>query len=250
MAPRPSVLVILVATIPFSRSAHLYDAIHGHRRDYEAQADAIAAWIHERNNRASSLLDVACGTGLHLSHLRRVFDVAGVDISDAMIAIARTRNPGIAFQRDDMRTFQFGRHFDAVICMFSSITYAGSVDHLNETLRNFASHLNPSGVCIVEPYKPLSAWRDHGRRGLRTAEVSDLTVALVDRAVRAGRHVRREIAYAVATADAVEVIREDHQFALFTRPEYEQAFTAAGFNVTFDVDGFDPTRGMYVGTLP
>lgn len=235
--------------MPFSQSAHCYDAIYGPARDYRSQAAAIARMVRDRYPRARSLLDVACGTGLHLSHLSARFEVAGVDVSQAMVDLARKRNPGVPVECADMRSFQLGRRFDAVICLFSSITYAGTVAGLDQTLRTFAAHLNPGGVCIVEPYLPPTAWVD-GVLGMRTGSQPGLAVAMVDRAVRDGRRVRREIGYSVSTHDAVDLINEVHEFMLFTRDEYAEAFRRAGFAVSFDEPGFDPARGLYVGTLP
>ncbi|MEV6056930.1 class I SAM-dependent methyltransferase [Streptomyces sp. NPDC052107] len=235
--------------MPFSQSAHLYDAIYGKERDYASQAAAIADWILRRNGEASSLLDVACGTGLHLSHLGDRFQAAGVDVSQAMVGQAQKRNPAARIERGDMRSFRLGCRFDAVTCMFSSITYTGTVDGLNQTLKNFADHLNPGGVCIVEPYLTPQSWDDAHGPGLRTARNEEFTVALVDRAVRNGRDIQREIAYAVASADATHLFREMHEFRLFTSEEYTAAFRGAGFDVTFDARGFDAARGMYFGTL-
>lgn len=234
--------------MPFSRSAHIYDTIYQKIRDYENQAIQINKWIIERKSDAHKLLDVACGTGLHLSYLRAFYDTAGVDISPAMVKIARSRNPGIPIYVGDMRNFNINARFDVITCMFSSITYSETVDGLNKTLSNFAQHLKPHGICIVEPYIPPEAWRD-GVLGLRTAESANQKIAIVDRAERIGRRVRREIAYVIATPARLEQIYEEHTFPLFTRREYENAFLSAGFDVEFDEKGFIEGRGMYFGVL-
>lgn len=234
--------------MPFSSSAHVYDALYQRIRDYEGQARQIRDWIHTRHPTAHSLLDVACGTGLHLSHLHAWFDVAGVDVCPAMVRIARSRNSGAFIFVGDMQSFHLGRRFDAIICLFSSITYAGTVEGLNATLTNFAQHLAPGGVAIVEPYIPPEAWRD-GLVGLRTTDCDGRKVAMVDRAVRTGRDVRREIAYVVATPGGLEQIYEEHRFYMFSRAEYENSFREAGFAVQFDESGFVEGRGMYLGIL-
>lgn len=234
--------------MPFSRSSHVYDFVHTKGRDYRSQAEQISKWIEERRPISRTLLDVACGTGLHLSYLRASYEVAGVDVCPAMVTIARSRNPGIFISVGDMRTFLVNKRFDVVMCLFSSITYADTTDGLNITLANFARHLNPGGLCIVEPYIPPEAWRD-GVLGLRTAESEHLKVAMVDRAERSGSRVRREIAYVIATPGRVEQIYEEHVFPLFTRSEYESAFREVGFEVEFDDCGFTPGRGMYIGVL-
>lgn len=236
------------SSLPFARSAHIYDDLYQKSRDYKNQAAQINKWIRLRKPDAASLLDVACGTGLHLLYLNSYYGVAGIDINPTMVEIAKYRNPGIHVWVRDMRDFNIGKTFDAIICMFSSITYADTVEGLNMTLANYARHLNPNGICIVEPFVTPEVWRDGGL-GLRTAESKSKKVAMLDRAERLGRRIRREIIYVVATPDRIEQIHEEYTFPLFTHEEHEGAFRSAGFDVEFDKKGFKEGRGMYFGVL-
>src|SRR5512143_1184137 len=54
------------------------------------------------------LLDVGCGTGHHLAYLRQQgFDVAGVDGSPEMIALAQGSNPGVVIRQGDVEALPF-----------------------------------------------------------------------------------------------------------------------------------------------
>jgi hypothetical protein len=53
------------------------------------------------------------------------------------------------------------------------ITYAGTIEGLHAVLSNFADHLEPGGVCIIEPYIRPEEWVD-GVLGVRTAERHEL----------------------------------------------------------------------------
>ena len=57
----------------FSESAAWYDRFYG-TKDYAGEAQLVSALIRRHQPRARTLLDVACGTGRHLEHLRREFD--------------------------------------------------------------------------------------------------------------------------------------------------------------------------------
>jgi hypothetical protein len=59
---------------------------------------------------------------------------------------------------------------------------------------------------------------------VRHADLPELAVAMVDRAIRHGRIVTREVAYAAATPSGIDQILEQHTFALFTANEYIEAF--------------------------
>ena len=75
------------------------------------------------------LLDVACGTGLHLSYLTYRFQVEGLDRDEQLLAIARQRNPEVPLHHADMVDFALGRTFDVVTCLFSAIGYVKTLEN-------------------------------------------------------------------------------------------------------------------------
>ncbi len=236
-------------TSPFSDSAEFYDALYTVERDYAAQATRLVELVRAALPGAVTLLDVACGTGLHIEQLRQHYHCEGVDASVEMLRIARRRNPGLRFHLGDMRSFATGRRYDVVTCLFSSITYARDLPGLQRTAQTFAAHLVPNGICLVEPFIPYERWVDLPTGDLRTVNLPHLTVAMVDRAQRRGRSVLREVAYAVATPNGIRQVLERHTFGLFSANDYVDAFGSAGFEVTFDSEGFDSARGLYVARL-
>src|SRR4051812_6791485 len=116
-----------------TRYVEVYDVLMRARgKDYAAEAAAIADIVRRRNPTASSLLDVACGTGLHLRSFVALFDrVVGLDASADMLAFARSRIPGLEVCRADMRGFHAGEVFDAITCLFA-IPHLRSTAELDE----------------------------------------------------------------------------------------------------------------------
>src|ERR687895_895894 len=114
----------------YTRSAELYDAIYSDK-DYAGEARQLHDVIqHLGRSGGRALLDVACGTGVHLSHLRAWYDVEGVELNQAMLAIARRRLPGVSLHQGDMAEFRLPRRFDAITCLFSAIGYVRTVERL------------------------------------------------------------------------------------------------------------------------
>lgn len=101
-----------------------------------------------------SILDVACGTGEHLRHLARRFRLFGVDSSAEMLAVARQKLPGSSLFLSDMTSFDLGRKFDVVTCLFSSIGYLPHVPALVRAIQKMADHLGNDGVLLIEPPIP------------------------------------------------------------------------------------------------
>ena len=87
----------------FTKTAAFYDLIY-HWKDYPAEADKLAAFIqqHKRSS-GSTLLDVGCGTGKHLEHLRTRYTCEGIDLDPELLRIARERLPDLPLHRADVR---------------------------------------------------------------------------------------------------------------------------------------------------
>lgn len=72
-----------VPAMTYGKSARVYDALCRHK-DYATASSKLRDIVQRVTPDASSLLDVACGTGRHLEHLRRDFRVEGLDLSPDM----------------------------------------------------------------------------------------------------------------------------------------------------------------------
>ncbi|MET7392905.1 class I SAM-dependent methyltransferase [Dactylosporangium sp. NPDC005572] len=198
-------------------------------KDYRREAHDITALIRQRNPTADSLLDVACGTGLHLSHFRHSFrHVEGLELAEPMRKAAVNRLAGIAVHAGDMRDFRLGRRFSAVTCLFSSIGYARSVDELNDVLDCLAAHLEPGGVLLLEPWFTPKQWISgpvdtgtaaDGRRHLTRMCVSH----------HAGTTSTLTMHYLLGEADTgIRHWSEEHNLTLFTDEQYHHAIRQAG----------------------
>ena len=93
------------------------------------------------------LLDVGCGTGHHLAQFRQQgFDVAGVDGSPEMIALAQASNPGVVIRQGDVEALPFpSGEFDVVVC----IEVLRYLPGLSDCVREMARVLKPGGFCLA-----------------------------------------------------------------------------------------------------
>lgn len=115
----------------FSHTAQWYDTIYLSIKDYGAEAEKLTGFIRAYGRaRGNHLLDVACGTGLHLSYLKAHFHVEGLDLDEKLLAIARQRLLDVPLHHADMTDFDLGRTFAVVTCLFSAIGYVKTLDNL------------------------------------------------------------------------------------------------------------------------
>jgi SAM-dependent methyltransferase len=170
-------------------------------------------------------------------------------LDDTMLAIARERCPGAEFAHADMTDFDLGRTFDAVVCLFSSIGYAQTIDRLGRTASAMVRHLAPGGTLIIEPWLTPESFQD-GHLSMDTVDQPDLKVARIGRTQRDGRASHIHFDYLVGTPKGAEHVQELHTLGLFTDEEYRAAFAGAGVTLERLVDEGLPNRGMYAGTRP
>ncbi len=230
----------------FDRSAHLYDLIYGFK-DYGKEAADLVTLLRDRNADASSLLDVACGTGEHLRLLRPSFDlVEGVDVEPDMLAVARAKLPDVVFTEGDMRTFDLGRTFDAVTCLFSSVGYMADVAELRAAVARMAAHLAPGGVLVIDGWVHPDAWLPGGNVMAQAETDNDTAVARVVRSRRDGDRTHLEMRYLVATRDGFDSIEETHVLTLFGDQDYRSAFEEVGLDPEVLPGPMGPDRDRYV----
>jgi len=230
----------------YSQTAAYYDLLYQKQKDYAAEATQIATLIRGVRPEAQTLLDVACGTGEHARALAaQGFEVDGTDIQPAFLDIARRKHPDGTFFEADMRSLEASSRYDAVVCLFSSIGYVRTVEHLNQTLRAFARCLRPGGVVIVEPWFEPGTMT-HGFTTMHTASTDDVKICRMTRTLLHEKQSILEFEYLVTRATGIERFSERHELGLFTRHEMETAFQQASLSVTYDPEGLTG-RGLYIG---
>jgi SAM-dependent methyltransferase len=229
----------------FTKTARFYDVIYSWK-DYTREAERLHELIHAHGGRAGdALLDVACGTGMHLTHLKRYYAVEGLDLDAELLAIARERNPDVVFHQDDMVTFDLGRQFGVILCLFSSIGYVKTEERLRETIANFARHTRPGGVVIVEPWLMPDVYRPGGIHAL-FVDQADLKIARMNNSGLEDGVSVLHMEYLVGTPEGITHFTERHELGLFTHEQYLEAFRAARLEVSHDAAGL-MGRGLYVG---
>jgi len=226
----------------YSRSARIYDVMYA-GKDYAAAATYLRSAIDAVNPRAATLLDVACGTGRHLEHLRTSYDVEGLDLNLDLLAVAQDRCPGVAFHHADMSSFTLPRRFDVVTCLFSAVAYLKTSDRLTATVERMAAHLTDDGVLLIEPwFTPTAFWSDHLVANFYDGP--DLKLAWMYRHERDGDLAVLDQHFLVGEPHGFESFTERHELGLFSEEDWDAAFATAGLQARFDTGG-PFGRGLY-----
>ncbi|MGC9328329.1 MAG: class I SAM-dependent methyltransferase [Candidatus Hinthialibacter sp.] len=104
---------------------------------------------------ATSILDVACGTGGHSLHWAEMgYNVVGVDSAPNMIEYARQKaneeELDVEFQCYPMTDFSSRLHqkFDAIVCLGNNIPHLLEVEHVQKLFQEAAASMKETGVAI------------------------------------------------------------------------------------------------------
>ena len=132
-----------------------YDDTYLHGQSYRECTEFEVSLIGDLIKGTTTWLDVACGTGYFLSRFPGI-PRAGLDISPAMLDMARRQNPGVPFYEDDFRNErpEWRDCWDLVSCMWYAYSYAGSMTDIEVLVRNLASWTSANGICFLPVCDP------------------------------------------------------------------------------------------------
>lgn len=232
----------------YLRTALYYDKIYAKIKDYAEEIRRLLGYLGEDEGAAHrSLLDVACGTGMHVLYLKEHFDVEGLDICEPLLQIARPRNPEIEFHLGDMLDFDLHKHFDIVTCLFSSIGYARTLEGLRAAVGCMVGHLKPGGILVIEPWFTPEQWLPNTVHADLVDE-PELKIARLNTSFQEGRLSFFDLHHLIATPQGTEHVVEHHELGLFETEEVRSVMEDEGLSVRYDVEGL-MGRGLFVGRL-
>jgi len=228
--------------------ARYYDQIY-HWKDYRKEARKIKTLIQRyKRSPGNELLDVACGTGEHIRYLRDDFSCIGIDASEKMLAVAKSKVRGVEFVRGDMADFDLGRPFDVILCLFSSIGHLRTRNEVSKTVANFAKHMKKGGVLIVEPWIRKSEWKD-GRVDMQTYESDSVKIARVNIGRAEEDFSIVDERYLIAEkGGGISYIRDRLKMRFFELDPTLEAMRRAGLDAKFTEDSLMPGRGLLIAT--
>ncbi len=109
----------------------------------------------------SPILELACGTGRVLLPLaRQGHDVTGVDVSAAMLDVARRKvaaenlEKRVTLVQQDMRGLALDGHFNLAFIAVNSFMHLPTADDQLAALTGIRRHLAPGGLLLLDLFNP------------------------------------------------------------------------------------------------
>ena len=113
------------------------------RREFELIGRLLTA-------EGASWLDIGCGTGYFLAQFPGVRR-AGLDLSPAMLELARERSPGADFRQGDFRdpVPEWHSAWSLVSCMWAAYAYVDSIGEVETVVGNMVDWTAPGGSVLI-----------------------------------------------------------------------------------------------------
>ncbi|HEX7094407.1 MAG TPA: class I SAM-dependent methyltransferase [Acidimicrobiales bacterium] len=195
-------------------------------------ADLVVDLLRERGIERGTVVDLGCGSGITAAALTDAgFDVVGIDVSPAMLDIARRRVPQASFRCEPVLDATIPDAV-AVTAIGEVLSYAADARMLRADpvplFSRVRAALAPKGVFVFDVASSGRA----GPTGVRDAvhEGDDWTIAMraaesADR-MRLDRHIT---IFRKADGDCFGCLREHHVLRLLEPGDVTAALHAAGF---------------------
>jgi len=146
-------------SVLYNQLARVYHNLYQNIFDYSTEAALYAS--HMKTAVCQTVVELGCGSGCLAKHLEAAgFDYTGVDLSIAMLAIARENNPHGRFIQGDMRAIPLGGLFDAVLITGRAFTYMKQNCDALACLRSVHRILRSGGLLAFDNFNAGELFRD------------------------------------------------------------------------------------------
>jgi SAM-dependent methyltransferase len=211
--------------------AYIHDV--GHADFALDTAPGIKGMLERSGIREGLIVDLGCGTGLLARNLIDAgYDVFGIDISEAMIEIARERAPEAEFRVGSL--FEVGiPPCEAVTAISEVLNYLFDPENedlgLGRVFRRVHDSLAPGGVFIFDVLGPGQVQPGTRAKGFSVGEDWAVLTEREEDAER-GTMERRIVSFRKA-GECYRRIDEVHRVRLYDPPELAAELERAGFRV-------------------
>jgi SAM-dependent methyltransferase len=216
----------------YTDDAELYDIAF----DWDISAEVD--WLLERL-RPTSVLEPGCGSGRMLAAFAdRGVDVAGIDVSPAMIELARRRLGGRGYLAvADMTDFDLGRKFDGAVSPINTLLHLTPEQlarHLECMARQAPRYLVQVGLIDPASHDPFAGSHWEAER-----DGTKLKIDWQDEEVDFERGISRQRSRieVLAGPRAGEVLEEIHEMTLWMPKTWAHAVEASPYSEVATYDG-------------
>lgn len=227
----------------FGSYSRYYDLLYKDK-NYPAEADFVHSLLTRHAPQARSILELGCGTGTHARLLaERGYALHGVDLSEEMLAVARSGSENLpaplrerlSFSVGNARDFRADQQFDAVVSLFHVVSYQSTNADLHAMFDTAAKHLKHGGVFIFDFWYGPAVLTDRPSVRVKNMVSQDIDVTRIAQPQMYAAESCVDVNYHVfirdKATDAVQELKETHRMRYLFSTEIEMLARVAGLRV-------------------
>lgn len=209
---------------------------------YKKESNRIVKLIIKHSKiKTRTLLDIGCGGGKNASHLKKHFQVTGIDISKQMLRNARKLNPECKFITADMRNFDLKQKFDSVF-INDAHNYMTTQADLLRVFKMAYKHLKPGGVMVVHPDQTKSTFKQNSTHIWRSKR-GDMDITFIENNYDPNpkdNTFESTFVFLIRKKSKLRIEHDFHVGGLFKLTVWTKLLKQAGFKAYEEKDGGTP----------
>jgi len=226
----------------FGAYSKYYDLLYKDK-DYAGEVAYISSLLEEHAPDGRSILELGCGTGRHAAMLaEKKWIVHGIDLSTDMLKAAQERKRSrpssigdrLRFSVGDVRDFDTGEQYDAVLSLFHVVSYQNANDDVLAMFRNAAAHLKPGGVFVFDYWYGPAVLTDRPAVRVKRMHSEEIDVTRLAEPIMHPNSSLVDVNYQIfiheLSSGKMDVLRENHRMRYFFLNEIELLLREAGLN--------------------
>ena len=144
----------------YKEMAKYYDIFYSNKL-YDKEVKFLIYLISSKK----SILDVGCGTGIHIKLLEeKGYQVDGLDLNKEMLNIAKGRVSGTLYE-GNLLDFKIDKKYDVIISMFAVFNHLKSYEEFEKGIINCLEHLKDKGMLIIDLHNGRTSGKKENKYG-------------------------------------------------------------------------------------
>lgn len=214
-------------------------------KDYPAESRQVDTLLKRYGGDIKKIINYGCGTGRHDIELSKLgYKCTGIDMSSLMIGIAkensRSRNMDINFSVADIRTYEPGEKYDAVISLFHVMSYQNGNDDILAAFQSARKALNDGGLFLFDLWYGPGVLSDPPIIRIKEVQDDQYKIVRIARPVMHDKTNVVDVCYEILVIEKekgyTKTINEIHHMRYFFRPELEYYLKESGFELIDNLD--------------
>ncbi len=201
--------------------------------DYAQEARQFWRFLRSgRRKPVCHVLHLGSGAGLVDSQLKPFVRITGVDLSPAMLRLARSLNPEVRYRRGDMRSVRLGKRFDGVLAS-DAIAYMRTPRDLTRAFETAYRHLEPGGAFVTYGEHIKGKVRQNYTKAI-SGRKGDTEVVFVENLYDPDvkdTTIEGTFVFLIRRGSRLSVETDCHVLGLFPETTWKKALRDAGFEI-------------------